>query len=164
MKRPRGSRILALLLLLTGAALAILAGTLLFHPQIGVTFSYAYLRDVFPSYELDAASMMLFSGIASAFSLLIGGGLLLLAEKARWVLILAAGLPLGWQVIGIATALVGDPSARVRRGDVFWFQSIASGGILWYLFQPKVRCAFVGRKQFYDAYADLENDRADRRS
>jgi hypothetical protein len=159
-----GITILALLLLLNGVVLAVQVGTLYSHPDIGATFSNAYLRHMFPTNKPDAAGIMLFSAIGAGFSLGIGMGLFFLEDMARWGLIFATGIPLGRQVIGIALALVIKPSALLHRGDAFWFQILALGAIVWYLFQPQVQCAFTGREEYYDAYADVEHNSADKRS
>jgi len=162
MKRPMGITILALLLLVNGAALAVQAGALYSNQNIGATFGNAYLQRVLPSTRLDAAGIMFFAGIAAIFSLAIGTGLLLLVDMARWGLIVATGLPLGRQMIGVAIVLVTKPGALTQLGDAFWFQTMAFGGIVWYLFQPQVQCAFTGRGEFYDPYGDEEHDPVDK--
>ncbi len=84
---------------LNGVALAVQVGTLYSHPNIGASFSHVYLRNMFPGHKPDAAGLMLFSGMAAAFSLVIGSGLFFLEDTARWGLDSGDGLPFGGQVI-----------------------------------------------------------------
>lgn len=159
MKRPAGITIIALLLLAAGAALALQIATLYSRPAIGEGITRASLGLMFPLDKTDAAGMMIVSGIGAIFCLAVGGGLWFLRDVARWGLILATGLPLLQHLGGVVVALSLKSRGLGDFGDAFWFQTIAEGVILWYLFQPGVRCAFSGRHEFYDAYQDMDNER-----
>jgi hypothetical protein len=158
-KRPAGITIAALLLLANGAALALQIAMLYARPAIGESITRGYLGQLFPLDKTDASGMMIVSGIGAIFCLAVGGGLWFLRDTARWGLILATGLPLLQHLAGAAAALSTKSSGLGDFGDAFWFQTIAEGVIVWYLFQPHVRCAFAGPHEFYDAYQDMDKER-----
>jgi hypothetical protein len=74
--------------------------------------------------------------------------------------ILATGLPLLQHVASVVFALSTKSRGLGGFGDTFWFQTIAEGVVVWYMFQPHVRSAFAGGHEFYDAYKDMDKERS----
>jgi 4-hydroxybenzoate polyprenyltransferase len=159
MKRPGGISVLALLLLLNGASNAVYVAILYSHPEIGADFVNACLKYLVGLGPVDAAGILLAAMAGAVVSLVIGAGLWLLQEPARWGLLVATGIPLGRGLISAAASLAQNPDQFGRYfGAGFWIRTIVCGAIVLYLVQPEVQAAFGARKEYYDAYAPTEHE------
>jgi hypothetical protein len=155
-----GITTLALLLLASGAALAVSAAVVYSHPEVWARFSNTYLPNL--GDKVDATETMFLLIIGAIVSLVVGTGLWFLQEPARWALLLVTGLPLGLRMISVGMTLFSEPKDLKSIADAFWFQSIALTIIVWYLLQPHVCRAFTGHGEFYDAYANVSSEGPDK--
>jgi hypothetical protein len=151
-KRPGGISILALLLLVYGAALAVQIAVLLTRPDLWTGFTDTPLLRLTPGGRADAEGILWVSGVGAAVSLLLAFGLWFQKGAARWGLLAAAAIPVAQGLLGAVAILATDVSRWREIGDAFWFETIVLGALAYYLFRPEVQRAFGRRDRFSDEF------------
>jgi hypothetical protein len=158
-KRPVGVTILALLLLISGVVFAVHAAVLYTRPDFGADFTSAYLKHMFPIKRSEAGFVLWGAMVGSIISLAVGAGLWFLQDAARWVTLLVFGIPLGRGLIGaVITFFMDSHNFGKFYPDAFWFQSIAYGGVIYYLTRPGVATAFGAPDRYVQTFDPRKED------
>ncbi len=144
MRTPPAIKVISAYCLLRSLYLLIVAALVATHPEYLMRVA-GWTQHVLPVSltKVTLARLLLSSVVAGIVSLVLGIGLLLRSDKARWGLLLLCGIPLARLAIALLLLLISRPTVVADAfADTVRLADIANAIIVWCLVQPDAKRAF----------------------